>query len=304
MSTSRALLADGVRRLRVADIEDAPREARLLLARVLGVEPATLLLALDHPVPPAVAVAFEALLARRLAREPLFYILGEREFYGLSLRVDRRALIPRPETELLVEEALAVARTYPLDAALHIADVGTGSGCIAVALAVHLPLARLYALDISGEALDLARANAVRHGVEERVTFLRSDLLASLPELVEIIVSNPPYVPAASLPDLPPEIGVYEPRVAVDGGAEGTVTAYRLLAQAPAHLRPGGALLMEIGYGQAWGAVAVAQSAFPNARIEVVPDLAGIPRVLRARLRAGEVGSATDAHVGQWQRKP
>lgn len=276
---SRLLLVEAVRRLRAVEVEDAVLEARLLLARALGVRPDALLLDPDRPVPDAAAASFEQFLVRRLGREPLFYILGEREFFGLPFNVDRRALIPRPETELLVECALEIAKGR--DPSLMIADIGTGSGCIAVSLAVHLRSARVYATDISGEALELGRSNAARHGVEDRMIFLQGDLLVPLPEAMDIIVANPPYVAAESVPTLPPEIARYEPRVAVDGGPEGTVLAYRLLAQAPRYLKPGGALLLEMGYGQSWGVVAVAQAAFPRARIDLVPDLAGIPRVLR-----------------------
>ncbi|MBM3947588.1 MAG: peptide chain release factor N(5)-glutamine methyltransferase, partial [SAR202 cluster bacterium] len=144
--SARPLLANAVQRLRAAEIEDATREARLLLAHALGVQAETLLLEPDRRVSPDEAAFFERLLVRRLAREPLFYILGEREFYGLSFRVDRRALIPRPETELLVETVLELAKDRSAD--LTIADIGTGSGCIAVSLAVHLLRARIYATDI------------------------------------------------------------------------------------------------------------------------------------------------------------
>ena len=285
-TTARTVLTEARVRLGEAGIDEAALEARLLLAHAMDVTPSALLLEPDHPVTTDEATAFEGLLMRRLRREPLAYLVGEREFYGLRFLVDQRVLIPRPETELLVESALAMAAERSAEGdGLLMADVGTGSGCIVVSLAVHLPGARFYALDLSGEALALARSNAERHGVEERVTFLEGDVLAPLPEPVDMIVANPPYVPSRNLETIQPEIRHYEPRVALEGGPEGLDVARRVLADAGRHLRPGGRLLMEIGHGQASEVVETAKASFPTAvEIDMVPDLAGIPRVLRVRL--------------------
>ncbi|RMF27250.1 MAG: HemK family protein methyltransferase, partial [Chloroflexi bacterium] len=161
-----------------------------------------------------------------------------------------------------------------------IADVGTGSGCLAVVLARRLPQARLYALDLSPEALALARRNALRHGVADRIRFLASDLLQALPEPVDLIVANPPYVAEAEWDRLPRSVRRHEPRLALAGGPDGLAVIRRLLAQAPAYLRPGGRLLMEIGAGQGNAVLALARAAFPTAQIALHPDLAGHPRVL------------------------
>lgn len=285
-TTARTVFTEARVRLVEAGIDEATLETRVLLARAMDVTPSALLLEPDLPMTTDEAAAFEGLLARRLTREPLAYIVGEREFYGLSLLVDHRVLIPRPETELLVESALAMAAERSAERqGLLMADVGTGSGCIVVSLAVHLPGARFYALDLSGEALALARSNAERHGVEERVIFLEGDVLAPLPEPVDMIVANPPYVPSRNLETIQPEIRQYEPRMALEGGPEGLDVARRVLTDAGRHLRPGGRLLMEIGHGQASEVVETARASFPTAvEIDMVPDLAGIPRVLRVRL--------------------
>jgi release factor glutamine methyltransferase len=280
-TTARALLMDARARLAAAGIDDASLEARVLLAHALGVEPISLLLEPGRSVNPKQASDYEKLLKRRLTREPLAYIIGEREFYGLSFLVDSRALIPRPETELLVESALEIAKERDWPDGLLVADVGTGSGCIAVSIAVHLPQARLYALDLSKDALALAAANAARHGVQSHVAFLQGDLLSPLPAPVDIIVANPPYVPDENVATIQPEIGLYEPRMAIEGGPDGLTVARRLLAQASRFLRPGGVLLMETGHGQASDAVEAARAAFPDAAMDMAPDLAGIPRVLR-----------------------
>ncbi len=275
-------------RLQAAGLDSALLEARLLLAHVLGAPPESLLAEPNRPVSAGAQAQFDQVLQRRLSREPLFYIIGEREFYGLAFQVDARALIPRPETELLIEEVLQAEREAgrepPDGAGLWIADIGTGSGCVAVALATVLPKARLVATDISADALQLARVNATRHGVAERVSFKQGDLLTPLPGPMDIIVANPPYIPAENLPTLQPEIRDFEPRVAVNGGDGGMTIAERLLRQAPPFLRRGGRLFMEVGYGQASVMVDTARAVFPRgAEVDMALDLAGIPRVVRVR---------------------
>ena len=285
-ASARALITAARDELRQAGVDSAALEARLLLAYALGIASDQLLLAPDMDVPAEAECGFREALRRRLTREPLFYILGEREFYGLALHVDSRALIPRPETELLVEETLAVVRAGKQEhrdgTGLQIADIGTGSGCVVVALATQLPGARFTATDLAGEALEVAAINAERHGVADRITFAQGDLLAPLPGPMHIIVANPPYVPQENLATIQAEIRDHEPRVAVDGGNGGMTIAGRLIAQAPPALRPGGWLFMEVGYGQASVMVDAAQTAFgPDAQIDMAIDLAGVSRVVR-----------------------
>ena len=287
-TSARVLLAEARSQLQEAGVEAAPLEARLLLAHAIDTPPESLLTEPDQLVSAEEESRFRATLARRLDREPLFYITGEREFYGLPFLVDARALIPRPETELLVEETIAAAREMKTENAhgegLLIADVGTGSGCIVVAAATVLTGARFAAVDISADAVEVARHNAERHGVADRITFAVGDLLEPLPAPLDIIVANPPYIPAENLPELQAEIRDHEPRVAVDGGAGGVTIAERLIRAAPSYLRPGGRLLMEVGYGQAPLMVDAAIEAFPaGSVVDMALDLAGIPRVVRVR---------------------
>ena len=217
-----------------------------------------------------------AWLARRARHEPVQYIIGEQEFFGLKFRVTPDVLIPRPETEHLVEAALA--RTDS-DASLHIADVGTGSGAIAVPLAHALPRARVTALDISAAALVVAHENAESHGVSDRIRFFKSDLLAAVAgEQFDMIVSNPPYV--AEDEELEPQVGEYEPGSALFAGPEGLDVYRRLIPQAQAALKPGGWLLLEIGHGQQ-GALERLLSGWGN--VSLIADLQGIPRVACAQ---------------------
>ncbi len=256
-------------------------EAELLLTHLLE-RPRTYLHA--HPeqtLAPAARAAYARLLARRAAGEPLPYITGHIEFYGLDFAITPAVLIPRPETELLVETALDWLRTHP-DAVA--ADVGVGSGCIAIALAVHTPRLHLHASDLSAVALEVARANAVRHGVIARITFHQGDLLAPLPQSLDLIVSNPPYVAVPEWDALPRSVR-QEPPLALLAGDDGLNVIRRLLPQARQALRPGGLLLVEIGEQQAKAAQALAQAAFRKAAIAVLPDLAGKPRLLMVQSR-------------------
>jgi release factor glutamine methyltransferase len=217
-------------------------------------------------------------VARRQDREPLAYILGRREFYGLDFIVDRRVLVPRPETELLVERTLewAGSRLCPLS----LADVGTGSGCVAVVLATHQPQATIHALDASADALEVARANVTRHALACRVHLLQSDLLEQLPQQVDAIVANLPYVRSGELETLQPEVRDYEPQAALDGGPDGLAPMRRLLSQAAHHLQPGGAIFLEIGAGQGKATTELARHHFPRSSVGVLPDYAGHDRVL------------------------
>jgi release factor glutamine methyltransferase len=233
-------------------------------------------------LPRAVVVqGFVALLDRRARREPIAYITGVQEFWSLPFRVTPAVLIPRPETELLVETVLeGAAPSAPVE---RICDVGTGSGCIAVALARELPTTQVTALDVSADALAIAARNASAHAVSDRITFVESDLFGALDPGVrfDVIVSNPPYCTPGD--PLLPELA-YEPRAALVAGPDGLAVMRRLLAAAPARLRPGGRLVMELGSGQD-GAVRAEAAAVGWTDIDVVADLAGIPRVLVAHRR-------------------
>lgn len=269
----------GAQALARAGIEEAGLEAEVLLRHVLQVDRAHLYLAWATRLPSGAGSAFSALLERRLTREPLAYVIGHREFYGIDLCVDRRVLIPRPETELLVDSVLEWAnhRREPC----RIADIAAGSGAIAIALALSLPEAVMLATDISEEALDVAETNCRRHGVEHRVHLFQGDLLAPLDGPVDLIVANLPYVKTADMRDIAPDIRFFEPALALDGGEEGLDMIMRLLLSAPAVLRSGGALFLEIGQGQGEAAMELAIRAFQDAVVSLAPDLAGIMRVLR-----------------------
>ena len=270
-------LHEATEALQAAGIEDAWLEAEVLLRYTLNLDRAHLYACLQEDLSAGDQAVFHTLLARRLAHEPTAYIVGQREFYGLDLETAPAALIPRPETELLVQEALARARHSE---GLLIVDVGTGNGAIAVALAVHLRQAALVAIDLSREALALAARNARRHGVESRISFLQADLLAPLAQPVDLIVANLPYVRSEDWEALPPEIREHEPRIALDGGPDGLREIGRLLEQAPSHLRPGGSLLVEMGFLQAAPALALACRCFPGAAARILPDAAGLERLL------------------------
>jgi release factor glutamine methyltransferase len=263
-------LRNGVRQL--APSADARRDAELLLMRAMACDRAYLLTHPEAEPTPEQADRYEGWIARRARHEPVQYIIGEQEFFGLKFRVTPDVLIPRPETEHLVETALARAGRY---APLHIADVGTGSGAIAVALAHGLPMAQVTALDISRAALDIARDNAESHGVKERMQFIQSDLLEVVAgERFDMVVSNPPYV--AESEELEAQVRDYEPASALFAGPEGLDVYRRLIPQARAALKPGGWLLLEIGHGQR-DALACLLSGWSS--VGFIADLQGIPRV-------------------------
>lgn len=291
----RAALANSRDALAQAQIEEARLVAELLLCHALGVDRAYLLAHPERALTAEERVRWRGLLRRALAHEPLAYVVHRREFYGLDLYVDRRVLIPRPETEVLVEAALAWAREYrrtrgrpPL-----IADVGTGSGAIALALATHLPEVRVFACDASAGALHVARHNARRHGVAGRVEFRRGNLLEPVPEPVDLVCANLPYVSEAEMAGLPRHIAAFEPRLALAGGVDG-LDLYRELLKQTTKVNPGGALLLEIGAAQAESAPALARSLLPGAQVEVLPDLAGLPRLLRVQTPAEPLATTGD----------
>ena len=258
-------------------------DAEILLAHVLGWTRARLLAERTMVLDSVQVTAFERFIARRVEQEPVAYIVGYREFYGLELLVDRRVLVPRPETELLVEQTLTVAMSMsvaPNQVPLCIADVGTGSGAIAVALAVHLPNARIYATDISTDALDVAAANVARHNVANQVVLLYGDLLTPVPEPVHLIVSNPPYT---VLTAIDADVYRHQPHIALDGGIAGLDIYRRFLAQAPNWLRSGGAILLEIGATQGQAVCNLLHTVLPQAQVVTHRDLAGYDRIIAAQ---------------------
>lgn len=254
-------------------------DAQVLLAHLLDKPRAWLLAHPEETLNPAQAGALETALQRLESGEPLPYLLGHWEFYALDFTVSPAVLIPRPETELLVDTALAWLKAHP--GPRRAIDVGTGSGCIAVSLAHHTRELTVIAADISGQALRVARQNALRHAVLDRLRLVQMDLLSALAvegAPLDLLCANLPYIPRHKLAALP--VSRWEPRAALDGGEDGLDFIRRLLEQAPARLKPGGLALLEIEAGQGEPAQALARREFPQAHIQVLPDLAGLPRLL------------------------
>lgn len=279
-ATLAALLQEGIALLDQAGVPSPQLEAALLLADSVNARRIDLYLEPSRPVASEQASLFHARLARRARREPLQYITGEVDFDGLSLAVGPGVFIPRPETELIVEAAQALAPPPS-----RILDLCTGSGALAVALAKRFPAARLVATDLSGRALEAAQANAARHGTLPQIAFLQGDLFAPLragEDRFDLIVCNPPYIPERDRPTLPPEVRDYEPAEALFAAEEGTAIYRRALRQAPFFLAPGGTLLFELGAGQAawFRAFAEQETEFIPT---FIPDFAKIDRVVLCR---------------------
>jgi release factor glutamine methyltransferase len=258
-----------------SSIEDASLEGEILLRHVLGMNRSQLYSDLDLDLSPEHEKTMNLLLERRRQGEPSAYITGHREFYGLDFRVDRNVLIPRPESELLVELAIRLVRSRTISS---IADIGTGCGAIAISLVVNLPQATVYATEISPSALEVARSNCLKHGVVDRVILLQGDLLEPLIGPVDMIVANLPYVREADLPRSGPLS--FEPVLALNGGKDGLDKISILCRQAGEKLHKRGCLLLEIGEGQVKAVSAIWREGFPVATIEVHKDLAGFERVV------------------------
>ncbi len=254
------------------DIDDASIEGELLLKQTLNLNRVQLYQSLGQELNPKQQDILQLLIERRLKGEPAAYISGHREFYRLDFLVNRNVLIPRPETEHLVDRLLSLAHNHrsPL-----IADIGTGCGAIAISLALNLPQARIFATDISAPALKVARLNCQKHGVTDRIHLLIGDMLSPLPQPVDFIIANLPYIRQSEI-----DTASFEPIVAVDGGEDGLDSIRQLCHQTAGKLCPGGCLLLEIGQGQRGAVTALLSSLFPTARIEVTPDLSGIGRVV------------------------
>ena len=280
--TASEALQDAARRLDAARIDSPRIVAEALLAHTLSLRRAQLLARPEAPLPRDQITRYQELVGRCESGEPLAYVLGHREFYALDFVVDPRVLIPRPETELLVETAMRIANARPAAQADEyvVADVGTGSGAIDITLAVHLPFARVVATDISPDAIAVASQNARRHGVAQRITFKVGDLLEPIEPPVDLLVANLPYIRTDEWKHLARSIRRHEPAIALDGGPDGMHVVSRLLHGAPGVMRPGGSILLEIGASQGIAAAELARDWFPDAGITVAADPAGLDRLL------------------------
>ncbi len=282
VATVRSLLAEAERSLHAAGVEQPALEAGWLLEHVLHLSPLMQRVKADCHMTAAEYASVQALVERRANREPLQYLLGTQEFCGREFRVTPSVLIPRPESTLLVHEAIRKCRQ---NSAATVVDVGTGSGCLALSVALALPKARVVAIDISADALAVARVNMAQHGVDARIECLQGDLLAPLSERalasqVDVILSNPPYIADLDLMTLQPEVRCFEPRLALAGGRDGMDVHRRLLQQAPAYLKVGGVLLMEVGLGQAASVCRLAEELGWFRIYDVLQDEGGIDRVV------------------------
>jgi len=278
-ATISQLLQSGRRRLS-SHSENPSLEVEALLAHALGKERGWLLAYSEVELDAAQAAAFEAALVRLQAGEPLPYVLGEWEFFGLKLKVSPEVLIPRPETELLVETALAWLSAHP--GRRRAADVGTGSGCIPVALAMNAPDLQIVAGDLSTGALAVARTNVERYGLQARIQVVESDLLENMNGPFDLITANLPYIPEARLPEL--AVSKWEPGLALGGGADGLLYIEPFLRQAQTKTSRPAAILAEIDASLQTAVLALAQNLWPQAQVMVRPDLAGLPRLLVVEL--------------------
>ena len=273
-------------KLIAAGISTARLDAEVLLSHIFMRDRAWLITHRDEALDETKLGLFEAAINRRSRREPLQYITGRQEFWGLDFNVTPDVLIPRPETELIVESALKIIRAA--SRAVLVVDLCVGSGCIAVTLAKESDTVRIFATDTSERALAVARGNARKHSVSDRIRFLEGDLFGPLAEfdlkgMVDLIVSNPPYVRSGDLPALQPEVRDFEPELALIAGPEGTEIQQRIIDAAPGFLRKDGSLIMEIGLGQSVSLTGIVNDSRKYEIPEILKDLAGIKRVIIAR---------------------
>jgi release factor glutamine methyltransferase len=282
--TIKALLAWTTEYLSKKNIENPRLEAQILLAHVLKCKKVDLIVRYDEEPKEAERTRFRELIQRRVAGWPVAYLVGSRDFYLLTFDVSPDVLIPRPDTETLVLDALGSLKTLKSPTVL---DIGTGSGCIAVSIAHENEDALVTATDISPDALNVAKRNAAKHGVSDRITFLEGDLFAPLPQgaSFDLVVSNPPYIAQTEFAALPPDVRDHEPRVALDGGPDGLAFYRRIALGVSRFLKTGGKLLLEIGYTQE---AAVREILAESSELELGPtvkDMAGHPRVISAKKR-------------------
>lgn len=284
MPTIQQAITEGALRLHASGIDQERRTAGLLLCHITGVDRTHLLTKSEEQIGEQQFHAYLALVERRAAGEPLQYLTGHQEFYGLDFLVTPDVLIPRPETEFLIERVINLVECAKYESPT-IVDIGTGSGCIAVTLALHIPQARLIATDASPSALDVARTNAERHGVSNRIEFLEGDLLAplggrALDGAIDVLASNPPYVDEEHPELIQREVSKWEPHQALFGGVDGMEFYRRLLAEGLNYLRSGGYLVVEIGYGQLDSISEAVAASSSWKLVDVTRDLQGIPRTL------------------------
>jgi release factor glutamine methyltransferase len=281
--SARKLLERGAQELERAGVDRSRWEAEVLLRQAIGCSRERLLADLGEPVDAEAAGYFFQLVDRRRGRVPLQYLLGSQEFWGLTFQVTPAVFIPRPETEGLVEETIRRVEDRPA----RIADVGCGSGCVAISIAHSLPKSRVDAIDISPAALAVARDNAARNGVTDRIDFFVGDLLQPLLDRpdrhsLDVVASNPPYVPEVEVGGLQPEVRNFEPRVALTAGPDGLDVVRRLLPQAETLLTPGGYLMLEIGMGMEQKVKELLSETHLE-WVTTAPDLQGFPRILVAQ---------------------
>jgi release factor glutamine methyltransferase len=269
--------------LQQAGIDEAADESRVLLCHVLKLSRAEFFAQPERELTGGEIAVLDELTERRLRHEPSAYITGHREFYGLDLLVDPRVLIPRPETESLVEAAIEFGRSWVArnQRRMLVADIGTGSGAIAIALAVRIPDSLVYAVDISPGALELAASNVRQHRLDARITVVQGNLLEQINQKLDLIVANLPYIRRGELSSLQPEIYLHEPMLALDGGDIGLAVIEAMLRQAPGKMAPGGALFLEIGAGQVEQLTPIIQDVLPGFDVTLIKDLAGINRCMR-----------------------
>lgn len=278
------LYLESVQRLADVGVAEPEVEASLLLGHVLGYSRTQFFLALEQEIPPQHLVLFNSLLSRRLSREPLTYITGEQEFWSLSFAVSRQVLIPRPETEELLEKIFATLRQVALPSG-PVLDLGVGSGAITVVLAREFPDRSVFGVDLSLAALGVARGNIRRHQVQTRIFLVNGDWLTAVKQerRFALVVSNPPYIDATTLSTLQPEVRDFEPHRALSGGADGLSEIRVLAAQVHPVMLPGGLFFMEIGADQQEAVLKIFASFREYDRLQVHSDLAGLPRIFQAR---------------------
>ena len=289
--TLRSVLREAAETLSSNHIEQARLESEILLAHFLGLRKEDIIIYSDQELTDPQEEKFQQLVERRCRKEPLAYIVGHREFWSLEFKVNPKVLIPRPETEGVIERLLNLAGDETSEKVIRMLDVGTGSGILAIVAALEFPKARITAVDNSGDALEVARENALRHQVAERIEFLEMDLMRDwdLPknDLYDYILSNPPYIPSRELKQLMPDVRDYEPREALDGGPDGLACYRCIVANAFPYLKPGGHLIFEVGDDQAEPVQQSLQAHGGLDEIEIVQDLSGRDRVVSARRALG-----------------
>ena len=279
MAVLRTVIQDTHHTLETAGIPDARLEAEVLVMNVMRMPRQAIFAEQETEVTEQQQSALDEFLERRYTREPLAYILGQREFYGINVVLTPAVLIPRPESEGLVEHALFMAMMGMESTDLTVADVGTGSGAIAINLAIHLPMGRIFAVDVTDEVLDVAAYNIRAHGVGDRVTLAIGDLLDAVPEPVDLVVANLPYIPTDRIPTLQPEVQK-EPVRALDGGADGLDLIRRMLVQSEDKLKDHGIMLLEMDPEQIPIVAELALQHFPNGSTDIEKDMAGMDRIL------------------------